>query len=633
MSIVYREGLGRPLTWQELDGNFREVEGITQSTADDIKRAVAADVTAAQNAASDAQSSANQAAASAGVVGPQVSESLRRSYAEAGFNLVSGSFELGGVLVKPNDALLQSTTGKAFTGVGPFPQNVNSGSDPSEPGFSDVSGKVSVEVLPALYGIVGDGISDDTDAFILMDSKLKPLDSVDMSGITVRLTRNITMKSELVCFRGGSIYLDDCYLTMSGKNNQDFKTVLFKGNQKLFRSDFTGRLLGEFDAEPPMSNNGDAYFDRTLNRALIKKDGIFRNIYGPSGVIISTKGGVNTDKQSFDSCRFQMLDCGVYRNSDSDSQDLLAFNGSNRFEKCGAGLHLDDFKRVFMNSNTHIQDCAVGMVLSTDDYHGLGLNLQGAYINGNIYGIRQRGSMYDSSITDNIIDHNRYLSVLGGDLNIGCGAEFIVPSGKSIRQLVFCGNNARTNGDYSFKFIVDGTLEYSVISGNASWNDSVDNLLIDYSKGSAASNIIESNRFIDGTKIIDNGTPWEVNNGIFDAYNGGSIRGYVSLRTGIQLFPLNNTYYNSNIGNMFYLKDASGKCDGLYVNQENSQNGLRYRPVQVAQYFTKANLLALPQGSYPEGYMVLVSDVGSNGRPVTKGTGGKWVFSDGTVVA
>lgn len=139
MSIVYREGLGRPLTWQELDGNFREVEGITQSTADDIKRAVASDVTAAQNAASDAQSSANQAATSAGVVGPQVRESLRRSYAEAGFNLVDGSFELGGTLVNPNDALLQSTTGKAFTGPA---GTVTAGTNPASGGFVPISGSI-----------------------------------------------------------------------------------------------------------------------------------------------------------------------------------------------------------------------------------------------------------------------------------------------------------------------------------------------------------------------------------------------------------------------------------------------------------------------------------------------------------
>jgi hypothetical protein len=43
-------------------------------------------------------------------------ESLRRSYAEASYNLVDGSFEAGGTLVNANDVLLQERTGKAFSG-------------------------------------------------------------------------------------------------------------------------------------------------------------------------------------------------------------------------------------------------------------------------------------------------------------------------------------------------------------------------------------------------------------------------------------------------------------------------------------------------------------------------------------
>lgn len=63
-------------------------------------------------------------------------EALRRSYAEAGYNLVAGSFEAGGTLVNANDVLLQERTGKAFTGpAGP----VAAGTDPASGGFVDVS--------------------------------------------------------------------------------------------------------------------------------------------------------------------------------------------------------------------------------------------------------------------------------------------------------------------------------------------------------------------------------------------------------------------------------------------------------------------------------------------------------------
>lgn len=63
-------------------------------------------------------------------------EALRRSYAEAGYNLVDGSFEAGGTLVKTSDVLLQESTGKAFTGpAGP----VAVGTNPASGGFVDRS--------------------------------------------------------------------------------------------------------------------------------------------------------------------------------------------------------------------------------------------------------------------------------------------------------------------------------------------------------------------------------------------------------------------------------------------------------------------------------------------------------------
>ena len=47
---------------------------------------------------------------------PRVREVLRRSYAEAGYNLVSGSFERGGTLTSGKDVLLHEETGRAYSG-------------------------------------------------------------------------------------------------------------------------------------------------------------------------------------------------------------------------------------------------------------------------------------------------------------------------------------------------------------------------------------------------------------------------------------------------------------------------------------------------------------------------------------
>ena len=69
-------------------------------------------------------------------VGKNIREALRRSYAEASYNMVVGSFELGGELINPNDVLLHETSGKAYSGPA---GNVAGGTDPASAGFIDRS--------------------------------------------------------------------------------------------------------------------------------------------------------------------------------------------------------------------------------------------------------------------------------------------------------------------------------------------------------------------------------------------------------------------------------------------------------------------------------------------------------------
>ena len=69
----------------------------------------------------------------------QAREALRRSYAEAGYNLVDGSFEAGGTLLNANDALLQERTGKTFSGPA---ATVPAGTNPASGGFVDRSGEL-----------------------------------------------------------------------------------------------------------------------------------------------------------------------------------------------------------------------------------------------------------------------------------------------------------------------------------------------------------------------------------------------------------------------------------------------------------------------------------------------------------
>ena len=61
----------------------------------------------------------------------EVTEALRRSYADAGYNLVDGSFEEGGTLTVASDVLLHKATAAAYAWSGAFPKVVNAGSTPT----------------------------------------------------------------------------------------------------------------------------------------------------------------------------------------------------------------------------------------------------------------------------------------------------------------------------------------------------------------------------------------------------------------------------------------------------------------------------------------------------------------------
>lgn len=63
-----------------------------------------------------------------------VREALRRSYAEAGYNLVDGSFEAGGTVTTPSDVLLYEADSKAYSWDGALPKVVPVGSTPATSG-------------------------------------------------------------------------------------------------------------------------------------------------------------------------------------------------------------------------------------------------------------------------------------------------------------------------------------------------------------------------------------------------------------------------------------------------------------------------------------------------------------------
>lgn len=94
----------------------------------------------------------------------QARELLRRSYSEAGYNVVTGSFDLGGTVTTVNDVLINEAEGKAYHWAGSLPKKVNAGGTPDNSGgvgdglWVDASsallrGSLAETTGPALIGV------------------------------------------------------------------------------------------------------------------------------------------------------------------------------------------------------------------------------------------------------------------------------------------------------------------------------------------------------------------------------------------------------------------------------------------------------------------------------------------------
>lgn len=99
--------------------------------------------------------------------GTQAREAIRRICAEAGDNLVDGSFEAGGTLVNANDVLLQERTGKVFSGPA---GTVAAGTNPASGGFIDRRGELLRSAMQGRYVYSGKNIVD-----LLSESELARL--------------------------------------------------------------------------------------------------------------------------------------------------------------------------------------------------------------------------------------------------------------------------------------------------------------------------------------------------------------------------------------------------------------------------------------------------------------------------
>lgn len=257
MTIVKREGLGRPMTYGELDGNFDEVERLRAEAAQSVAQsgananASAASAGIAESARDDTLNAAAQVEAdlvrvikapegdvlgelpvAAGrndtllgfdtngqpIVYPvadfvqydengniplpveiqaNTRELWRRTLADAGITLVSGSFQEGATVQNANEAVWDIDGAQCYTWSGGFPHDAE-----STPGVGwvsvgglsfrdEISNKISQIKTLYDYGATCDGVNDDSPYFTKMANDLGYIVIPDNS--TAFLANSVTL--------------------------------------------------------------------------------------------------------------------------------------------------------------------------------------------------------------------------------------------------------------------------------------------------------------------------------------------------------------------------------------------------------------------------------------------------------
>lgn len=164
MTIVKRKDLGRPLTWDELDNNFDEVGNLLTQASSAVETATNQAQTASEaaalatqssssalNSSTIAQNAAENAEEAASDAVAEVSGNIRtlwqRALAEAGLNLVSGSFEDGAMLSGSSDVIWYESGSQVYKWAGTFPKTVAANSDPYTTGGISSSAWVDTSSL------------------------------------------------------------------------------------------------------------------------------------------------------------------------------------------------------------------------------------------------------------------------------------------------------------------------------------------------------------------------------------------------------------------------------------------------------------------------------------------------------
>ena len=131
MTIIKRADLGRPLTWDELDDNFQQVDELTAAASAAVSSA-AASATAAAGSATNSLNSANSAAGSADDAAASATVAIN-ALMNSTFEPADFDFTSGGTLstTDRNKAVFNPSDNNWYSWTGTLPHEVAVGTDPT----------------------------------------------------------------------------------------------------------------------------------------------------------------------------------------------------------------------------------------------------------------------------------------------------------------------------------------------------------------------------------------------------------------------------------------------------------------------------------------------------------------------
>lgn len=467
MTIIKRADLGRPLTWDELDDNFRQVDELRASASAAVSSA-SASATAAAGSATNSLNSANSAAASA-LDALNSSEVAINALMNSTFEPSSFDFTTGGTLdtTDRNKAVYNPADNNWYSWSGTLPKVVTAGEDPT----------VDSNWRPRTDQLLRQELSSETGAS-LVSRNASPLDRIIRASLFEYLTES---DQQTLLTTSGAVVTADYAL----------KAAIAAGVMVL---DIPWNLgIIELGSDPATLPLGFSLIGSGCRRPYtISDDSSFLNC----GVVIRVAAGASfpfysTGRHVFRDIVFDGRDKTTYLFYSSST--ATQFNGT-RLEGCGiyrfaigvgwasGGLarYIATVKAYFCSISGNgdgvknlIDSMMFGCTINAND-RGVAL-LGGA--NNNFFG----GCRNEWNSGDNWYAYQSVENQISGELCDRAGRGGVVASSQSswivsgvnVRR---CGANQAVGDDYSANFIIidDGKIILSGVRTGVGANDSGD---------------------------------------------------------------------------------------------------------------------------------------------------------------